>query len=152
MAGLSRRSRRCASAALFVLSSMLLIATAISLRWTVVSRYSDRCSLLISGACIEWVIWPDDWRDRYSASFREGLVHAWFRADEPLVLSWWLELGNYMWGRDYFRLPLWIPLVFLTTLAALLQCNSRPSPGHCANCRYNLTGDVSGICPECGHG
>jgi hypothetical protein len=24
-------------------------------------------------------------------------------------------------------------------------------PGHCPKCRYNLTGNRSGICPECGH-
>lgn len=23
-------------------------------------------------------------------------------------------------------------------------------PGHCPDCRYNLTGNESGICPECG--
>jgi hypothetical protein len=26
----------------------------------------------------------------------------------------------------------------------------RYSPGHCQSCDYNLTGNVSGICPECG--
>lgn len=26
----------------------------------------------------------------------------------------------------------------------------RPMPGHCGNCGYNLTGNTSGICPECG--
>jgi len=26
----------------------------------------------------------------------------------------------------------------------------RPQPGHCRQCGYNLTGNVSGTCPECG--
>jgi predicted amidophosphoribosyltransferase len=26
----------------------------------------------------------------------------------------------------------------------------RIPPGHCQNCGYDLTGNVSGICPECG--
>jgi len=26
----------------------------------------------------------------------------------------------------------------------------RTPPGHCRNCDYDLTGNVSGICPECG--
>lgn len=26
----------------------------------------------------------------------------------------------------------------------------RVPPGHCPNCDYDLTGNVSGVCPECG--
>ena len=48
-------------------------------------------------------------------------------------------------------LPLWIPLL-LTMIPTTFLCwrdNRRP-PGHCASCGYNLTGNVSGVCPECG--
>jgi hypothetical protein len=31
---------------------------------------------------------------------------------------------------------------------SLLQ--RRPRRGHCGECGYNLTGNVSGVCPECG--
>jgi hypothetical protein len=50
------------------------------------------------------------------------------------------------------RLPLWIPAFLLTTLAALLfwRDRRRKPPGHCRFCGYNLTANVSGICPECG--
>lgn len=27
-----------------------------------------------------------------------------------------------------------------------------PPPGHCQRCSYDLTGNVSGRCPECGKG
>jgi hypothetical protein len=30
------------------------------------------------------------------------------------------------------------------------QARSRIVPGHCACCGYDLTGNISGICPECG--
>jgi hypothetical protein len=30
------------------------------------------------------------------------------------------------------------------------RLNRRKQPGHCLRCDYNLTGNVSGICPECG--
>jgi len=26
----------------------------------------------------------------------------------------------------------------------------RIRPGHCRHCSYNLTGNISGVCPECG--
>jgi hypothetical protein len=47
--------------------------------------------------------------------------------------------------------PLWI----MAVIAAILTClrwriSGRDLPGHCLGCGYNLTGNVSGICPECG--
>ncbi len=33
---------------------------------------------------------------------------------------------------------------------ALVRYRRRPKPGHCTKCGYNLTGNVSGVCPECG--
>ena len=36
-------------------------------------------------------------------------------------------------------------------LAALIAARPRkPGPGHCRKCGYDLTGNVSGKCPECG--
>jgi len=35
----------------------------------------------------------------------------------------------YLWYRDRRRFP----------------------PGHCPSCGYNLTGNQSGVCPECGN-
>ncbi len=57
--------------------------------------------------------------------------------------------------RDGARLtvtvPLWIPVVVLG-LAALVfwRYDRAPAPGHCQKCGYDLTGNVSGTCPECG--
>ena len=49
-------------------------------------------------------------------------------------------------------LPLWMFLVPVTALAVVLWWGGRdtPAPGHCQQCGYNLTGNVSGRCPECG--
>jgi len=48
--------------------------------------------------------------------------------------------------------PLWIPLVVIAIPTAFLFWLDRrriPS-GYCKKCGYDLTGNVSGICPECG--
>ncbi|MBN2562781.1 MAG: hypothetical protein JXQ75_17800 [Phycisphaerae bacterium] len=38
----------------------------------------------------------------------------------------------------------------LATSFLLWRDRSRPSPGRCQECGYDLTGNTSGICPECG--
>jgi hypothetical protein len=51
--------------------------------------------------------------------------------------------------------PHWAIAVVLVALAAYtgrLWWRDRPAPpGHCPHCAYNLRGNVSGRCPECGH-
>jgi len=49
-------------------------------------------------------------------------------------------------------IPLWIPFVILAlpTTYLFLRDRRRIPPGHCQTCGYNLTGNVSGVCPECG--
>jgi len=51
-----------------------------------------------------------------------------------------------------FWVPLWMPLAVVGGIAGLLfwQDRRRVPPGHCGKCGYNLSGNVSGVCPECG--
>ena len=56
---------------------------------------------------------------------------------------------------DQFRLlvvPLWTLLLAIGTPTLLLWYldRNRFPHGHCRSCNYNLTGNTSGICPECG--
>jgi hypothetical protein len=55
------------------------------------------------------------------------------------------------WPMRYVTLPLWIVLLLAGVPAALLwwQDPRRIPLGHC-RCGYDLTGNVSGHCPECG--
>ena len=65
---------------------------------------------------------------------------------EPLLPAW-----DSMLGAWWAYAPLW-PFVVLPGILAvwLWRRDRRPGPGHCQRCGYNLTGNVSGICPECG--
>jgi hypothetical protein len=49
-------------------------------------------------------------------------------------------------------MPLWIPMVLVAGPAGVLWwLDRRRFPaGHCRQCGYDLTGNVSGRCPECG--
>jgi hypothetical protein len=70
-----------------------------------------------------------------------------------LNLPFTIDTGNGQ-GASYCRevfVPLWFPLLLIATLTAFaFRRARRPPPGHCRICGYNLTGNVSGICPECG--
>lgn len=47
--------------------------------------------------------------------------------------------------------PLWMPLILvLTPTIGLCWRDRRVPAGHCPSCGYNLTGNVTGRCPECG--
>jgi len=58
-----------------------------------------------------------------------------------------------LFSNSYIFLPLCNVLVYTafgTTIGWILTI-PRPFPeGHCKNCDYNLTGNESGVCPECG--
>ena len=47
--------------------------------------------------------------------------------------------------------PLWLPVVAVGFPTAVLWWRDRrPKAGCCTACKYDLTGNVSGTCPECG--
>jgi hypothetical protein len=55
--------------------------------------------------------------------------------------------GSYV---DIF-IPLWIPFLIVALPTGLLWWHDRRiHPDQCQRCGYNLTGNVSGVCPECG--
>lgn len=48
-------------------------------------------------------------------------------------------------------IPLWLPFGLIAIPTAFLWWRDRPiPPGHCQRCGYDLTGNISGCCPECG--
>jgi len=133
--------------------AFILFAAAVSLRWSWVSLCGDKNGRIwLAGGTLEvaWIDgrgWPTDWNayvgppiatwrelvDRWSSS------GVWPRPDSGRLIK-------------AFVLPLWFPFLLTAIPTAILwrlDCR-RARPGHCAKCRYNLTGNVSGRCPECG--
>ncbi len=85
---------------------------------------------------------------------RGSLVRKSVRYGRPEVC--WLPSRNYYTdgtdGAIKVALPLWIPLAMVAIPTAWLWWRDRRGvpPGYCQKCGYNLTGNVSGRCPECG--
>jgi hypothetical protein len=49
------------------------------------------------------------------------------------------------------EIPMYVFVVLLAVPVGILWMRGRPiARWECATCRYNLTGNLSGVCPECG--
>ncbi len=58
-----------------------------------------------------------------------------------------------IWGYQRgVMVSIWVPILIIGVPTAFLWLRDRRRipPGHCSYCGYNLTGNVSGMCPECG--
>ena len=55
-------------------------------------------------------------------------------------------------GWNMIVIPLWLPLACVTLLTVVLFTRNRAQriDGLCRKCGYDLTGNESGVCPECG--
>ena len=72
---------------------------------------------------------------------------------EPHGFSLVLGTPDFYFSSGYWsvQLPLWLPLVIVAIPTAILWHRDRPPrKGYCLHCGYNLTGNESGVCPECG--
>ena len=60
----------------------------------------------------------------------------------------WVTLG----GWNMLAIPLWLPfgLAFVPATILVIRYRRRTVEGHCQKCDYDLTGNESGRCPECG--
>ncbi len=96
----------------------------------------------------EWVMW------RYPPSQDWGLD--WPLRGSTIVNAMYepsdVEAACVRMAATRRSFPLWMSQAVLIAATILLnrRASRRPPPGHCAACGYNLTGNVSGMCPECG--
>jgi len=157
MARWRRRWRRPKWAGL-VVSLLIVAAWVTSTSWSLQYQYSSRhvTPVMVSE------FWPFGYEGS-SFGLTGGCIVA--VIDGPLLrprdeLGWhvyqtpdWVRLRQWppCIAHDIAIVPVWIPflLVFLPT-ALLFWPYARMPRGHCQNCGYNLTGNVSGVCAECG--
>jgi hypothetical protein len=89
--------------------------------------------------------WPDRLPDDQKT---DALFGALF---DLMDASLWLPKARTDGPIRFLTVPLWLPLLLVAVPTALLWWRDRRFPaGHCQHCGYNLTGNVSGRCPECG--
>ena len=71
-----------------------------------------------------------------------------------LFLQYALVAGLQVARREILRASLawsiWCIFAITAALIVFWWTTPKPVPGHCLTCGYNLTGNVSGRCPECG--
>ena len=106
----------------------------------------------------------DKGQSAFSYRIEQGCLQLeWFKSYPPEGDGWWWyshEETGWSWRPTVLRdpdgwvleVPLWIPFLLVSSPIALLWWRNRRRipPGHCQKCGYNLTGNTSGICPECG--
>ena len=133
-------------------------------RWAVTSPGS----VIVGVELANWSGWP---ADGFGMRYERGTPQPWpNHVVRMLVLNvgpgdtseQWTRAGFgwYRWrpasGANLF-LRLVVPMWSLAAAFALLpaarllgRLARRRRPGHCPRCGYDLTGNVSGVCPECG--
>lgn len=78
------------------------------------------------------------WQECNSPDLRAGIIH-------ELGYPWIVNI-HLAWS-----LPFILGLPLAGTIRRLIRYRRRLKKGLCTNCDYNLTGNVSGVCPECGN-
>jgi len=140
-----------------VLCVLVVVAWGMSMMWTIawgqVNGMAVRLSGLTEGCAGTVIIRIRPINVELTNLGPRGLtVTPWTPARSPRGSRFGICLPTYgcPWW-DHVWIPLWIPFVLLAFPTALLWWRDRKPPrGHCQRCGYNLTGNLSGVCPDCG--
>ena len=122
------------------------------------SFITNSCAVSFGKGCF-FVSWPDD-RLIELALATDRIRKGWnYGVDPRRTVS--RDLG-FRWPSlcrssddsswfGYLLIPCWLMLPFMAIPTAILWYRDRRPPrGHCQRCGYNLTGNVTGVCSECG--
>ncbi len=101
----------------------------------------------------------------FAVSIAAGLAFGIVNRERALRLAWFFGIGMFVaqtvpaflsnrseWYLSFFLCNLAHVVLPVAAAAALLRLSPVKPPGSCQKCGYDLTGNVSGVCPECGTG
>jgi hypothetical protein len=154
------RTRRVAKWVGTRLSVLILVAGLISLRFTVSCWSSSGDSVLLGDGRLALSLTSrnEGGLDAAGARPHASWGIALWRSRLPLTGPWlWRPYAGYdSFARGetefFVWIPLWLPFVICVLPSCLLWWldRRRTRAGFCVECGYDLTGNVSGRCPECG--
>ncbi len=95
--------------------------------------------VIITMAMAVWLSLSEAWR--MYADYLERV-----KTPRPLPWDWrdWVLAGAFV------GLPLFLGVILSVALAVQAVWRQSTTPGFCPVCNYDLTGNVSGTCPQCG--
>ena len=88
----------------------------------------------------------------FAGPYRRAIAQACLGAAVAGTLAWVLA-PSFRWERWFANIGLWTgasTIALSLLLLALPARRRRTDLSHCHACRYDLTGNESGVCPECG--
>lgn len=128
-----------------VATCALLLCAWIGTFWSAIGYQAKTVAIDLSLGCIEVSVFP-----KGTPTTAQG----WFAEPQPYEAYWYPRIiyGRVMASRTtHFFLPLWIPLLIVGAATILAFRHDRQfKPRHCQTCGYDLRGDYSKGCPECG--
>jgi hypothetical protein len=129
---------------------LLAAAWAVSVPFDVVYRskgYYVVVELVAGQACVTH--WPVNPRPGQGRKVLEVQKRPTWQCDWH---SAWGTGKSGAFSYSWMNIPLGMPLLLvgIPTMLVFWRDRRRIPPGHCQACGYDLTGNTSGVCPECG--
>jgi len=143
---LRRFAQWCGVSARVVTAVAFGLSTWQAINW---ERSDGRLILSLTSGTLE-VVWPPPaWKDdgsRYGPGWFIGNY-----VSGRLSVDWRFKYTAMRGAYQFLRIPLWAPFIGFVVPTVWLWRRGRRhmQPGHC-RCGYDLTGNESGRCPECG--
>ena len=140
------RPRRALKWAGTVACLLILAGFLTTLRWPYIAMNFPRTSVGLSDGSF-YVEWGLMLEPAGSPPFEVYPSQGWVSLSDYALIARWGSAGPVRFA----TCPLWIPFVLLGIPAAILwRLDRRRSTAGACRCGYDLTGNTSGRCPECG--